>query len=307
MNKALYLILLLTILFSQDHSGYAGNYLENGINARAIALGNAFTSGTETQFPAYYNPASTATVSTKRLQFSHQFLTLDRRQSAIGVALPLPPIGGISMGWVGSGVSNIQSRDLAGNKGDLLSASEDMFLVSFGISPSDRVLIGGSVKLLNNKLPNLSGNISGTGIGFDFGAIVKLRSNFNIGLVLKNVNASYSWSNEIDENLNRNYEDKFPMQLRTGIEYICSNFVILSDYGAYFIGSEYLDSNIRIGLEYILQQNYFIRGGYRDSKFSFGIGIKQKQFMESLAFIDYAIVIENFGGITHIISYAINF
>jgi hypothetical protein len=307
MNKVLYPILLITILFSQDHAGYAGNYLENGINARAIALGNAFSSSSDNQFPAYYNPASTAIVSNKRLQFSHQFLTLDRKQSTIGVSLPLPPIGGISAGWVGSGVSNIQSRDLAGNKGELLSASEDMFIISFGIAPTEKVLIGSSVKLLNNKLPNLDGNIIATGIGFDFGAIVKLRPNINIGLVLKNLNASYSWSNEIDENLNRNYEDKFPLQLRTGIEYTLSNIIILGDYGAYFIGSEYLDSNIRLGLEYVLQQNYFIRGGYRDNKFSFGIGIKQKQFMNSLAFIDYAIVIENVGGLTHVLSYAINF
>ena len=181
MKKVLYPILVLSFLFAQDHAGYSGNFLENGINARSIALGSAFTASSEVQFPAYFNPASTANVDAKKLQFSHQFLTLDRRQSAIGVALPLPPIGGISVGWVGSGVSDIQSRDLAGNKGEVLSASEDVFLISFGVAPTQKIMIGGSVKLLNNKLPNLSGNISGTGIGFDFGAIYLLKQNLNIG------------------------------------------------------------------------------------------------------------------------------
>lgn len=307
MRKIIILIIIATNLFSQNHAGYSGSFLENGVNARSIALGNAYSSSSYSQFPAFHNPGGTAAITDKRLQFSHQFLTLDRSQSTLGFSMPLPPIGGISLGWVGAGVSDIQSRDLAGNKGDILVASEDMFLVSFGISPIEKFLIGGSVKLLNNKLPNFSGNIDGSGIGFDFGVIFKYRSNINVGLVLKNVNASYNWSNKIGENLNRNYEDKFPLQIRTGVEYSITNLIILGDYGAYFIGSEYLDSNLRLGLEYIIIEKYFIRGGYGDSKFSFGIGIKHRQFNNSFAFIDYTVVMDNVGGLNHIISYAVNF
>ena len=306
-RRLLYLVGIVGALCAQDYAGYSGSFLENGVNARAIAMGNALTSNSNSQFTAFYNPASTAAVTGQQLQFSHQFLTLDRRLSTIGLSTPLPPMGGISVGWIGSGVNNIQSRDLAGNKGDIITASENMFLISFGITPAENLLIGGSLKLLNNSLPNLDGNIIGKGLGFDFGAIVKFGSNINVGIVLKNLNASYNWSNEIDENTDRNYEDKFPIQIRTGLQYSFRDLIILGDYGAYFIDTEYLDSNFRLGIEFSINENYFIRGGLRDGKLSFGVGLKHDQFMESQAIIDYAIVVEKVTGLTHILSYAINF
>lgn len=307
MNKFYYILFFSMLLYSQDHAGYAGSFTENGNDARSVAMGSALTAGTRMNFPAYYNPSLVASLKNKRILFSHQFLTLDRRQSTIGVSLPLPPIGGISVGWIGSGVNDIQSRDLAGNKGNVLSAAEDMIMISFGIAPVKKLAIGGTVKILNNRLPILNGNISASGIGFDFGANYHIIPKLNLGIVLKNLNASYQWSNEIEENLNRTYEDQFPVQLRTGIEYAATNFTIVGDAGAYFINQEYLDSNFRLGIEYILLQNYFFRGGYRDGKFSMGIGLELEQFKNTTAFIDYAIVIENIGGLTHILSYALNF
>ena len=56
-----------------------------------------------------------------------------------------------------------------------------------------------------------------------------------------------------------------------------------------------------------INENYFIRGGYRSERFSFGIGMKQEQFDRIISFFDYAIVIENVSGLSHIISYAVNF
>lgn len=301
------LILFISMLHAQDYAGYAGSYLENSADARSIALGNALTAGTDLPYQAFFNPAGIANNPERKALFAHQFLSLDRRQSSISVTLPLPPVGGISLGWVGAGVNDIQGRDLTGAKTEILSASEDMLMLSFGIMPMQKIQIGGSVKLLQNTIPNLSGNISTNSVGFDFGVMYLVNANIKLGVVLKNVNASYQWSNDGEGDLTVVYEDKFPIQLRSGVQYKCEKILLVGDIGAYFIDGEYLDFNYRFGAEYNFKDSYFLRSGFRDDRFSFGLGLKQVQFKKIVSNYDYALVIEPVGGLSHVISYAVNF
>ena len=81
----------------------------------------------------------------------------------------------------------------------------------------------------------------------------------------------------------------------------------MGDIGIYFIDKEYLDFNYRIGVEYVLMENYYLRGGFRDDRLSFGIGLKQNQFKKIISNFDYALVIEPIGGLSHAISYAVIF
>lgn len=134
-----------------------------------------------------------------------------------------------------------------------------------------------------------------------------INSKIDFALVLKNYNASYQWSNKLDGDLGRVYKDNFPMQLRSGIQYKNKSILLVSDLGAYFIGSEYLDFTYRIGAEYEYRDMYFTRIGYRSDRFSFGMGIQLEQFKKFVSNFDYALVIEPVGGLSHIISYAINF
>lgn len=301
------LILLFSIVRTQEYAGYAGSYLENGTDAQSIALGNALTAGTDLHYQAFFNPAGIANNPERKALFAHQFLSLDRRQSSISVTLPLPPVGGISVGWVGAGVNDIQGRDLTGAKTEILSASEDMLMVSFGIMPMQKLQVGGSVKLLQNTIPNLSGNISTNSVGFDFGAMYQINDQINLGVVLKNLNATYQWSNDDEDDLTVVYEDKFPIQLRSGIQYKGENILVVGDIGTYFIDKEYLDFNYRFGVEYNFRDSYFLRSGFRGDRFSFGVGLKQAQFEKIVSNLNYTLVIEPVGGLSHIISYAVNF
>lgn len=307
MRSTSVLIIIFSLLVAQDHSGYAGNFLSNGSSARAIAVGNAFTAGSDLYFPAYYNPAGIAGTTDKKVLFAHQFLSLDRRQSTVGITLPLPPIGGLSLGWIGSGVNDIQGRDLTGNKTEILSSSEDILMASFGIIPISNLQIGGTINIMQNRLPNMNGNITGTGIGFDFGVLYKVWENLIIGAVIKNLNAAYQWSNEIDENLNRTYEDKFPIQVRGGIEYQKYDFVLVNDAGIYLMDGEILETDFRFGLEYTLLEDYFVRGGYFENHYTLGFGLDLKKYNNFNSNIDYAIIFERNSGLSHAISYAINF
>ena len=235
MYKTISLLLLILTSFpiAQDYSGYAGNYLQNGIDAKSIAMGNALTAGTDLNYPAYFNPAGVASVSNKKLLFTHQFLSLDRRQSVISFSTPLPPIGGISVGWIGAGVNDIDGRDLSGRHTEKLNASENAFLISFGLAPVKQLQFGGTVKIMQNQLPNVDSTIVGKGVGFDFGVAYNFNDNLNFAFVIKNIRSGYQWSNKLTDDLGRVYKDKFPIQIRTGVQYRMKSMVIVGDVGSY--------------------------------------------------------------------------
>lgn len=305
-NITLFLILT-TFIIAQDYSGLAGNYFHNGIGARSIAMGNALTAGTELYYPAYFNPAAVASASNKKLLITHQFLSLDRRLSVISFTTPLPPVGGISIGWIGVGVKDIDGRNLAGVHTDDLYATENAFLISFGIVPIQQLQFGGTLKILQNQLPNIDGNIIGKGVGFDFGILYNFNANLNFAFVVKNINSAYHWSNELTDDLGRNYKDKFPLQFITGVQYKINTIIIVGDVGSYLAENELLGLDYRIGTEYTYNNNFSLRTGYRNNRLAFGVGFKYDQFDKFTSLIDYAIVIEPVTSLTHVISYAINF
>jgi hypothetical protein len=309
MYKTISLLLLILTSFTsaQDYSGYAGNYLQNGIDAKSIAMGNALTAGTELNYPAYFNPAGVASVSNKKLLFTHQFLSLDRRQSVISFTTPLPPIGGISVGWIGAGVNDIDGRDLSGRHTEKLNASENAFLISFGLAPIERFQFGSTVKIMQNQLPNVDSTIVGKGVGFDFGVAYNFNDNLNFAFVIKNIRSGYQWSNKLTDDLGRVYKDKFPIQIRTGVQYRMKSMVIVGDVGSYIADNKILDFDYKIGTEYTYKNNYHFRTGFRNDRISFGVGFKYLQFDKFTSLIDFATVVEPVGGLTHIISYAVNF
>ncbi len=299
-------LILITYIIAQDYSGYAGNYFQNGIDARSIAMGNALTAGTDLNYPGYFNPAGVASVPNKKLQITHQFLSLDRRQSVISFSAPLPPVGGISIGWIGAGVNGIDGRDLAGVHTDELYATENAFLISFGMAPIQHLQFGGTLKIMQYQLPNIDGNIIGKGIGFDFGVLYNFNTNLNFAFVVKNLNSAYQWSNKLTDDLGRNYKDKFPLQIRSGVQYKIKSIIIVGDIGSHLADNDLLGLDYKIGTEYTYN-SFSLRTGYRNDRLAFGVGFKYNQFNKFSSLIDYAVVIEPIASLTHVISYAINF
>jgi len=306
-NILLILILAMSFLFSQDFAGYAGSHFRNGPDARSIAMGNALSAGTDLNYPAYFNPAGVATAKGRKVLFAHQFMTLDRRQSLISFTTPLPPAGGVSVGWISTGVKNIDGRDVEGRRTNIFSTSENGFLISFGLAPFKQFQMGGTVKILQSQLPTGDKTIIGTGIGFDFGILYQLQRNLNFAFVIKNLNSAYQWTNKQSEELSKQYKDEFPYQLRTGIQYGIKSIILVADFGVFFIDGEYLNYDYRLGVEYIFEKNYFIRSGLQGNKFAVGIGLKHYQFDKFTSNFDYAFVLEPGSNLKHVISYAINF
>ncbi len=299
-------LISIAVLMGQEHAGFAGNYFQYGVDARSIAMGNALAAGNNSQFPAFFNPAGVSALSDRKLLFSHQFLSLDRYQSVISFTAPLPPVAGISIGWIGAGVKYIDGRDLVGIHTDELKATENAFLITFGIAPINRLNVGGTLKILKNQLPNNDGNIIGKGVGFDFGILYKFIANGNIAIVVKNINSAYQWSNKLTDDLGIVYKDKFPTQVVTGVQYRINSVNIVGEVESFIAEGDYLGMGYKVGAEYSYD-DYFFRAGYRNNRFALGGGLLFKKYGKFDSFIDYALVIEPVTSLTHVISYAINF
>ena len=172
-TKIIYLILALTFINGQSYASFAGSFLRMGSSARSMAMGSAFTAEIDPGFAAYHNPASMVFLERRQLGFSHHLLPLDRRFTATNFSIPLPPTASLGVAWISAGVDKIDGRTGAGQHTQYLSTSEDAFMVSFAQQLFPWFSAGINVKILRHQLPINEVDLSGKGIGMDFGIFVK--------------------------------------------------------------------------------------------------------------------------------------
>ncbi len=101
MKKILTIIVLLIMLSSQGQAKYAGAFLEIGVGARPMALGNAYTAMFGDGFSFYWNPAGLASLNNFSLIAQHTKLFNGlESHNVIGITRPI--IGGsyISFNWI---------------------------------------------------------------------------------------------------------------------------------------------------------------------------------------------------------------
>ncbi|MFI5237897.1 MAG: hypothetical protein ACHQLA_08165, partial [Ignavibacteriales bacterium] len=97
-------------------------------------------------------------------------------------------------------------------------------------------------------------------LGFDIGALYRLNDNFNISLVITDLNSAYQWDTApVYEQNGITTEDKFPNLRKIGVSYRNKEIGILG-------AIEYENSNaqtniLRAGIEYNIYDQFYIRGG----------------------------------------------
>ncbi len=305
--------LLLALLCAADYNSYAGSFLRMGLSARSLAMGGGFTAEFDRGFSAYHNPASVAFLQKRMAAFTYHNLPLGRRFIATSVASDLPPTAGLGVAWVSAGVDGIDGRTTAGEHTATLSTVENAIYISFAQRFKKWFSLGINVKILFNQLPVYDEDLTGRGIGFDAGILIRPGSHLAFGLVMQDPYTYYQWNTSaVFEEEGRLYRDVFPRIIRTGMTYQLRNLYLTGDLGLimgeYSDGSiEYLGRSLRGGVEYTYRNNYFFRGGYGNGKFGVGGGINFLFLQENDAYLDYAMIIESLVGTTHIISYAFVF
>lgn len=249
-----------------------GAFSRIGFGARGIGLGNAVSSITEGELVSYYNPAITPFQDHNSAQVGYSFLSLDRALNFLSytrkfdfysasdtVSQNRKPktTAGLSVGIINSGVSNIDGRDNNGISTGELSTSENQFFMGLAARISDKVSLGLSIKYYYYKLYE---EISSTSLGFDIGALYRLNDNFNISLVIADINSAYQWDTApVYEQNGITTEDKFPNLRKIGVSYRNKEIGILGTIE--FENSNAQTNILRAGVEYNIYDQFYVRGG----------------------------------------------
>ena len=305
--KIIYLILALTFINGQSYASFAGSFLRMGSSARSMAMGSAFTAEIDPGFAAYHNPASMVFLERRQLGFSHHLLPLDRRFTATNFSIPLPPTASLGVAWISAGVDKIDGRTGAGQHTQYLSTSEDAFMVSFAQQLFPWFSAGINVKILRHQLPINEVDLSGKGIGMDFGIFVKTNSGANLAFMIQDLNSRYQWKTDKIFEKGKVYAEQFPTIYRLGTTLQYNEFYITTDGGILMNASETVGYTVRLGTEYQYLDNYYFRAGLGNRRMSVGIGLDWSFIKENNASLDYAFVFENPAGAAHIFTYAISF
>lgn len=305
--KIIYLILALTFINGQSYASLAGSFLRMGSSARSMAMGSAFTAEIDPGFAAYHNPASMVFLERRQLGFSHHLLPLDRRFTATNFSIPLPPTASLGVAWISAGVDKIDGRTGAGQHTQYLSTSEDAFMVSFAQQLFPWFSAGINVKILRHQLPINEVDLSGKGIGMDFGIFVKTNSGANLAFMIQDLNSRYQWKTDKIFEKGKVYAEQFPTIYRLGTTLQYNEFYVTADGGILMNGSETVGYTVRLGTEYQYLDNYYFRAGLGNRRMSVGVGLDWSFIKENNARLDYAFVFENPAGAAHIFTYAISF
>jgi len=264
---------------------------------RAQALGNAYVSIADGPEALFWNPAGSASATTRELQFSY----LDYLQGYKSRTLAyLQPIGrtilGLTLNYMD--MKNFDFRDEWGHLQPEIGVPVQNFVGSVSLAHgfiNQKVQIGATAKYVTEKLYNGDGNNHYDNVGFDLGAKVRFFNWLGLGGALVNIG-----------------DDKeMPRGLRLGADWNTRYFTVSGEY------TKYRDDKARYGVgleihipEDLLQIARFdLRLGYytRDnagtteeswvkdlgleetSRVSFGFGIYSAELFGYGSSIDYAV------------------
>ena len=329
-------LLVIIILFSSisvaqpqfsEMSVKPGAFSRMGYGARGIGMGNAMSAVIEGELVSYYNPAVTVFQDGNSFLTGYSFLGLDRSLNFLSftrrfdfyskkdslVENPKPRnSAGISVGLINSGVSNIDGRDNNGLSTGELSTSENQFFLALANRFSEKFSIGVTAKLYYYKLFE---EITTTNLGFDIGAIYRVNEEFTISLALIDLNSKYEWdTSPVYEQDGAVTKDKFPTLRKIGVSYFNQAIGLLASLE--FENSSSETNILRGGIEYIIYNGFYLRGGIDQFNLSNtdwpvrpSLGFSfYKSFGSLVVGVDYAFVIEQYSSSDrHIIGLDFNF
>jgi hypothetical protein len=184
---------------------YAGEFMEIGVDARAQAMGGAFSSMQGGVTSAYYNPAGMMNIEKTQISFMHtqqmiasvnyDFLATGIRQNENRI---------IALSLVRLGIDNIkdsrQAQRIIDQSGDwnldnslikTFNYADYIIGISVAQQWNTDLSWGATIKYIRRDLAEYSAN----GIGLDFGLQKKIRSHLILGAAFKNVTTTLiSWN-----------------------------------------------------------------------------------------------------------------
>ncbi|HEX7077649.1 MAG TPA: PorV/PorQ family protein [Candidatus Eisenbacteria bacterium] len=187
-----------------ENGGAPGSWLSQYVTARTLGLGGAFVGAADDAAGVVWNPAGLAQLVPNEVRFETARLFEDTSINAVNFAVPgnkLPSFG-LSVVSLSSGQFD-RTNELNDPLGTF-SEGETAYIFSMARSLNPRFALGANVKLVRQQVEDFSG----TGVGFDLGAITNVTPTIRIGASVLNLGGP---------NLTlRDTQEKYPIEFRGG-------------------------------------------------------------------------------------------
>lgn len=208
-RKILLSLALILFVCNTSHAQirtYSNEFLNLGVGARSLAMGNVQVAAVQDVTSAYWNPAGLTGVDNFQMSFMHaEWFAGQGKYDYLGVALPI--LGGdkgFGVSVVRFGVDDIPNTlfivepDGSINYDKLSTFSAADYGVYLSYAQMIRKLqVGGSAKIIRRKVGSFANS---WGFGIDLGLQYVTNSKWKLGLVVRNVTTTVNaWSFDFTE------------------------------------------------------------------------------------------------------------
>jgi hypothetical protein len=280
-NLLILVLMLFAVKSFAQNDGPANtglSYLKLGVGARAMSMGEAYSSVCDDGTAVIYNPARLNSGTSNNVTLMYNSSMKDLTNNFVGAKFKINKLG-IGFGLFKTNVSDIEIRTIPGAPIDKFDAQNLSLNVSLCYELYKNLSVGVTSKMLYEKIYI----DESSGYGFDIGTNF-IKDNLSVSFVLSNLGS-------ISEL--RNVSTKLPTAVRFGGAYSFvknnMNFILALD------GYRVLDGgklHINSGGEVAYKDLLFIRLGYQtayeNKGFTSGIGFKYKGIILDYAFIPYS-------------------
>ncbi|OGC91058.1 MAG: hypothetical protein A2142_06620, partial [candidate division Zixibacteria bacterium RBG_16_48_11] len=189
------------LVWGQAKVGTAGaQFLEVGISARGVALGEAFTSMVDDASAVYYNPAGLALLDSREIMFTHISYIADINYEFAALAFPVSKLGGTlgaAVYYMDIGEMDVTTFNypLPPSSKQTFNPKEYAISLSYARNLTDRLSIGITGKYIGenigkgffNEDSGLEEDFIATGWAADVGTVYNTGfRGFKIGMIISN-------------------------------------------------------------------------------------------------------------------------
>jgi len=314
-HKSIFILIIIfcihSLAFGQSKVGTsAANFLQIGVGARGVALGDAATASGKDISGVYWNPALIANVNQGQVYFNHidWFAGIDLNYGSAMLSFGNQGNFALTVFSLNTDQIEVTTEEYPDGTGDLYTVQDLMVALSYGRALTDRFKIGGTVKVIRSTIWNTSASAIAVDVGLTyrtpFNPVTLGMSISNFGNEMRMLGTDTAVRFDPDLRVGGNNDGvvanqytrswDLPILFRFGLAYnmIRTNsqqLLLLSDVLYPSSNENYVNT----GIEYGLLNKYFLRAGYRqlfledgEGGLTFGGGIKLFNIQLDYAYCD---------------------
>jgi hypothetical protein len=307
-----------TSLGGQRAGPASGTFLQIGVGARAVAMGESFVAVANDPSTVYWNPAGLASLQRREVSESHVEWPADIHYDHLTLVLPSTKLGGsiaFQMGILGTQIQETTELSPFGTGRDF-SYSDLVAGATYARRWTDKLLVGAGAKFIREDLGSQVGGPVTRAVLFDAGSIFYLGlGSVRIATSLTNFGAALKPSGTYISPYTgeHRYYDGFdpPLMFRYGVA-----FEPLENPVQRLTTSLEVDQpadnqqTFKLGTEWTYRHTFALRTGYNfevdELKFSAGTGFNT-DFGSLHGTFDYAYTDAGFLGAIHRVSLGVRF